>query len=225
MSARSCARARSRRRAKSQPRAPSRRRSSRRSRTRKSRRSSPSRRRSASRSRPTANTAAPGGTSTFLECSTGVEIVRARPRHPIPGHPDEAAEHPRHRQDRVFQPPDAGSFPVSQDAHQGDAENDDPEPQRISLPPRTRRGRQECLCPTATPYFDDLAAAYAQGGARLLRRRLPLPAVRRHRHGRICARKTELKRRRGRPRARRGSTSRRPIRAPSTRRLRESRPT
>ncbi len=78
----------------------------------------------------------------FLRHARRRRDLRARPRHPVPGRADQAQEHPRHRQDRVLQPPDAGAFQVPQGAHQGRAQDDHPEPDRHAFPPRAGRGRQ-----------------------------------------------------------------------------------
>ena len=44
------------------------------------------------------------------------------------------------------QSPDAGALQVLEGAHQGDAENDDPEPDRHAFPSRAGCGQQERLC-------------------------------------------------------------------------------
>jgi hypothetical protein len=60
--------------------------------------------------------------------------LRARPRHPVPGRADQAEEHPRHRQDRFHQSPDAGALQVPESQHQGDAEDVHPVADGDALP-------------------------------------------------------------------------------------------
>ena len=108
--------------------------------------------------------------------------VHTRPRHPVPRRAEPDGKHPRHGQARLHQSSDAGAFQVSQSPHQGDAENVHPEPGDAAFPPRARRGRHQGIrrprCHLRGPR-QDLSA----GRARVLRRRLPLSAVRRHRLG------------------------------------------
>ena len=179
MSAASCARRRSRRRAPSAKRATSPPPSSRRSRTARSRRSSRSRRRSACSLRPTASSAAPGGTSTSSACSTGVEVyetdqgiqfrgVQTKAQglrivgkvgfsdHPMLEHFKFLKAHAKVTPKMTIPAPPVLHFRLAKDGiKQG----------RLSRSrPILRRSRQ----------------AYKQGGQGVLRRRLPLSAVRRH---------------------------------------------
>ena len=105
---------------------------------------------------------------------------RVRPRHPVPGRPDQGAGVARQRQNRLPRiASDAGALPLSEGAHQGHAQDDHPEPERHAFPARSERRRPGGLSgPRRHPRRsgDDVSADH-QG---LLRRRLPLPAVRRY---------------------------------------------
>ena len=158
----------------------------------------------------------------FLRHARRRRDLRARSRHPVSGRADQAEVDPRHRQDRVLQSPDARALQVSQGAHQGDAEDDHPVADGDAFPPRARRGRQGRLSRSRR----DLRRPrrrLPEGGAGVLRRRLPLSAVRRHRLGlSVLAGGAEE----GAGTAASTSiTCRTPTRAPSTRRSKASPPT
>ena len=108
--------------------------------------------------------------------------ARARPRHPIPGRADQAEKHPRHRQDRFHQPSDAGPFQILEGQYESDAEDVHPIADGDAFPSRTGFGRQEDLCRPRCHLLGPLGRL-PQGGEGVLRRRLPLPSVRRHRLG------------------------------------------
>ena len=119
----------------------------------------------------------------FLRHARRRRNLRARPRHPVPGRADQAAEHPHPRQARLFQSSDAGAFQVSQGAHARHAEDDHPEPGHAAFPPRAERGRHQGIQADRDAIFDDLGEHLPAGHQGLLRCRLPLSAIRRHRVG------------------------------------------
>ena len=117
----------------------------------------------------------------FLLAPQGLRARGARPRHPVPGHPDQAREPARDGQARFpGRPPDARAFQVPEGQHQGHAEDDHPLAVGDALPRRAQCHQQGRPIPSMDAYFDDLGKALRQGDQGLLRRRLPLPAARRH---------------------------------------------
>ena len=87
----------------------------------------------------------------FLRHARRRRNLRTRPRHPIPGRADQAAQHQGHRQDRLLQSPDDRALQVPEGAHQGDAENVHPGAEPYAFPARARRGGEIAPMPTATP--------------------------------------------------------------------------
>ncbi len=159
----------------------------------------------------------------FLQHARRRRALRARPRHPVPGRAVQAAKHPRHRQDRLHRPPDGRALQVPEGAHQGDAEDDDPVAERDAFPARAERGEPAMPIRIATPSSTISRSAYQKAVQRLLRRRLPLPAIRRHRLGLSLLAGGVEEGARARPRRR--SSAGRATRAASTRRWRPSPPT
>ena len=78
-------------------------------------------------------------------------------------------------------PPDARPFQVFQGPYQRHAEDDDSVADGISFPARAGRGRKRQAYAEIDDTFDDLAEAYRKRGQGVLRRRLPLSAIRRYR--------------------------------------------
>ena len=182
--------------------------------------SSPSRRRSGSNSRPTANTAAPGGISTFSACWT-VSRSRTRPRHPVPGDPDQAAQHPGEGKIGFSDHPMLEHFTFLKAHTTVMPKMTIPSPSVFHFRLEPGAVRKDAY-PGRDAIFEDLAAAYRTRCA-LSTRRLPLPAVRRHRLGLSVFRRRNSKRR-----ASAASTSitcRSATPAPSTRRSGPSPPT
>ncbi len=118
----------------------------------------------------------------FLRHARRRRDPRDRSRHPIPGRADAAPDPAHHRQARFHHSPDAGAFQVSQGAYPRHAENVHPEPGDAAFPARAERGRHEVLC-RPQRHFRRSGENLSAGDPRLLRRRLPLSAIRRHRLG------------------------------------------
>ena len=119
----------------------------------------------------------------FFGMLDGVEIVRARPRHPVPGRADQAArlkvkgkigfsDHPMLEHFKFLKAHTKVTPKMTHPGAGGDA-----------FPARPQRGRARTSIPSRDAIFDDLAIAYQKARQGLLRRRLPLSAVRRHRLG------------------------------------------
>ena len=110
--------------------------------------------------------------------------LRARPRHPVPGRADQAARASASRA-RSASPthPMLEHFKFLQGAHQGDAEDDASRARPCCISASSPVRVDTKFYPDRDAIFDDLAQGLPAGGQGLLRRRLPLPAVRRHRLG------------------------------------------
>ena len=82
----------------------------------------------------------------------GLRARGARPRHPVPRHPDQAREPEGHGQARLpRRPPHARAFQVPEGQHQGHAEDDHPLAVGDALPRRAQGHQQAGLSRAWTP--------------------------------------------------------------------------
>ena len=119
----------------------------------------------------------------FPRRSRGLRGLHRRPRRAVQRHESPRRAVRRGRQDRLLRTIRCWSISGSCKAHTTvDAEDDDPVAGDRCISAATAP-RLERSIPIIERYFDDFAAAYRKARARLLRRRLPLSAIRRHRLG------------------------------------------
>ena len=146
----------------------------------------------------------------------------ARSRHRLPWRRDQGGDRQCRRQGWLAgAPPDDRAFQVSQGPHEAGPQDDHSEPERAALPLRLQR-HQGGLS-RHRPVLRRCRRRLRQGDPRLLRRRLPLSAARRHGVGLSLLEPSSSNRR---PRAGTMSTGcRSATPAPSTRPWNRSRPT
>ena len=115
----------------------------------------------------------------FFGMLDGVEVYDTDHGIQFQGVQTKAAE-PAHRgQGRLLQPSDAGALQVSQGSYQRHAEDDHSGAAGAAFPAGQGRRQARASIPTSTAFSRSRAGLQA-GGEGVLRRRLPLSAVRRH---------------------------------------------
>ena len=102
-----------------------------------------------------------------------------RSRHPVRRRADPCRAARHRRQDRIFRPPDDRALPVPAGEHARHAEDDDPVADAAAFPLRPRLDPEGALS-RPRPVLRRSGPNLRQGREGVLRRRLPLPAVRRH---------------------------------------------
>ena len=116
----------------------------------------------------------------FLQGPRRRRALFDRRGHQVRRRRDQGGERARRRQDRFLDPSAHRAFPLRQGPHQGHAEDDHPGALDLPLPPGPPVDQQGGL-PGPRRLLPRCRAGLSQGHPRLLRRRLPLPAARRHR--------------------------------------------
>ena len=106
-----------------------------------------------------------------------------RARHPVRRRADQGGAAGHRRQDRLLRPSDDRALQVPGGEHARHAEDDDPLADAAAFPLRPRLDHARRSIPTSTCSSTISATTYAKVVQGVLRRRLPLPAVRRHHLG------------------------------------------
>ena len=116
----------------------------------------------------------------FLQGPRRRRDVPDRRRHPLRRRRHQGGKRARDRQGRLLRPSARRALQVSQGAHQGHAEDDHPGAVDIAFPAGPAIDQQDGLSRSRC-LFRRRRHGLSEGDPRLLRRRLPLSAARRHR--------------------------------------------